>query len=65
MLGARDVHEFMAQEDQKSVFHFIVACMRVVLAVAKSADSVCVVPDVDMGVSGLPEAIDTFVSDSD
>ena len=39
--------------------------MRVLLTVAKSADSVCVVPDVDKGVSGLPEAIGTFESDSD
>ena len=60
-----DVHAFMAQEDQRSLFRFIVKCMRIVVHAARTVDTVSVVPVVDMGMAGRPEAFDTFDSDSD
>lgn len=60
-----DVRAFMEQEDQRSLFRFVIGCMRIVVHAARTVDFVSVVPVVDMGFAGMPEASDTFDSDSD
>lgn len=54
------VQAFMAQDDHRSVFRFVVECVRIVTNAARTADTVAVVPIVDLGIS---EPVDMYDSD--
>ncbi len=48
------------QDDHRSVFRFVVECVRIVTNAARTADTVAVVPIVDLGIS---EPVDMYDSD--